>query len=70
MIYAHLPDKPETKIMIFLLPTAPPPHILGVSVTLLGIPQTFLKDAALLTATDEGTDLSSQVFILSRDQQP
>lgn len=71
MIYAHftnVPNKPETKIMIFLLPTASP--ILDVSVTLLGIPQTFLKDAALLTATDEGTDLSSQVFILSRDQQP
>ena len=56
--------KPHTK-KIFL-PT--PPSILDVSVTLVGTPQIFLEDAVLLTATAEGTDLSSQVVILSHDQ--
>ena len=56
--------KPHTK-KIFL-PT--PLSILDISVTLLGTPQTFLEDAALLAASAKGTDLSSQVVILSHDQ--
>lgn len=61
MIYAYftnVPNKPKTKIMIFLPPL---PSILGISIIPPGTSQTFLKDTALLTVTDEGTDLSSQV---------
>lgn len=56
--------KPHTKKTF--LPT--PLSILDTSMTLLGTPQTFLEDAALLAAAAEGTNLSSQVVILSHDQ--